>query len=96
MRFTSRKAIAVIAALSATALSTTAYAAASCGTDPVVLNSYFETGFPLPTRLSEEFTKQFPNVTFDIKIRNLGSVLAFAVTRPKSVAVGFSCGFANC
>ena len=67
MRVTSRKAIAVIAALSATALSTTAYAAASCGTDPVVLNSYFETGFPLPTRLSEEFTKQFPNVTFDIK-----------------------------
>jgi raffinose/stachyose/melibiose transport system substrate-binding protein len=67
VRVTSLKAIGVIAALSATALSTTAYAAASCGTDPVVLNSYFETGFPLPTRLSEEFTKQFPNVTFDIK-----------------------------
>ena len=33
----------------------------------MVLNSYFETGFPLPTRLAEEFTKQFPNVTFDIK-----------------------------
>ncbi|KQN75287.1 ABC transporter substrate-binding protein [Devosia sp. Leaf64] len=42
-------------------------AAPSCGPDPVVLNAYFETGFPLPTRLSEEFTKQFPNVTFDIK-----------------------------
>ena len=42
-------------------------AAPSCGTDPVVLNAYFETGFPLPTRLAEEFTKQFPNVTFDIK-----------------------------
>jgi raffinose/stachyose/melibiose transport system substrate-binding protein len=67
VRVTSLKAIGVIAALSATALSTTAYAAASCGTDPVVLNSYFETGFPLPTRLSEEFTQQFPNVTFDIK-----------------------------
>jgi raffinose/stachyose/melibiose transport system substrate-binding protein len=63
----SLKAIGVIAALSATALSTGVYAAASCGTDPVVLNSYFETGFPLPTRLSEEFTKQFPNVTFNIK-----------------------------
>jgi len=37
--------------LDLTALSTTAYAAASCGTDPVVLNSYFETGFPLPTKL---------------------------------------------
>lgn len=67
MRMTSLKAVGVLAALSATALSSTAYAAASCGTDPVVLNSYFETGFPLPTRLSEEFTKQFPNVTFDIK-----------------------------
>ncbi|KRA98357.1 ABC transporter substrate-binding protein [Devosia sp. Root685] len=32
-----------------------------------MLNAYFETGFPLPTRLSAEFTKQFPNVTFDIK-----------------------------
>jgi raffinose/stachyose/melibiose transport system substrate-binding protein len=64
---TSLKALGLAAALSATALSTTAYAAASCGTDPVALNSYFETGFPLPTRLSEEFTKQFPNVTFDIK-----------------------------
>jgi raffinose/stachyose/melibiose transport system substrate-binding protein len=67
VRMRSLKTIGVIAALSATALSTTAYAAASCGTDPVVLNSYFETGFPLPTRLSEEFTRQFPNVTFDIK-----------------------------
>ena len=33
----------------------------------MVLNSYFETGFPLPTELSKEFTKQFPNVTFNIK-----------------------------
>jgi len=39
----------------------------SCGTDPVVLNAYFETGFDLPFKLSEEFTKQYPNVTFDIK-----------------------------
>lgn len=44
-----------------------ALAAPSCGTDPVVLNAYFETGFPLPTELSKEFTKQFPNVTFSIK-----------------------------
>ena len=48
-------------------MATGAYAAPSCGTNPVVLNSYFETGFPLPTELSKEFTKQFPNVTFDIK-----------------------------
>jgi raffinose/stachyose/melibiose transport system substrate-binding protein len=38
-----------------------------CGTDPVVLNAYFETGFDLPFKLSEEFTKQFPNVTWNIK-----------------------------
>jgi raffinose/stachyose/melibiose transport system substrate-binding protein len=39
----------------------------SCGTDPVVMNAYFETGFETITRLTEEFTKQFPNVTWDIK-----------------------------
>ena len=56
-----------LAALSAAAMTGTAIAAPSCGADPVVMNAYFETGFPLPTRLAEEFTKQFPNVTFDIK-----------------------------
>jgi raffinose/stachyose/melibiose transport system substrate-binding protein len=44
-----------------------AAAGATCGTDPVVLNAYFETGFDIPFKLSEEFTKQFPNVTWDIK-----------------------------
>jgi raffinose/stachyose/melibiose transport system substrate-binding protein len=63
----SRHAIRALATLSVVATAGTAIAAPSCGTDPVVLNAYFETGFPLPTRLSEEFTKQFPNVTFDIK-----------------------------
>jgi len=42
-------------------------AASSCGTKPVVLNAYFETGFDLPFKLAEEFTKQYPNVTWDIK-----------------------------
>lgn len=42
-------------------------AAPSCGTDPVTLNAYFETGFELPFKLSEEFTRQYPNVTWDIK-----------------------------
>jgi raffinose/stachyose/melibiose transport system substrate-binding protein len=37
-----------------------------CGTAPVVLNAYFETGFDIPFKLSEEFTKQFPNVTWKI------------------------------
>jgi len=39
----------------------------SCGTDPVVLNAYFETGFDIPFALAEEFTNQYPNVTWDIK-----------------------------
>ena len=38
----------------------------NCGTDPVALNAYFETGFDLPFKLSTEFTKQFPNVTWKI------------------------------
>lgn len=38
----------------------------SCGKDPVVLKASFETGFDLPFKLSEEFTKQYPNVTWDI------------------------------
>ena len=41
--------------------------APTCGTSPVVLNAFFETGFDLPFKLSEEFTKQYPNVTWDIK-----------------------------
>lgn len=39
----------------------------TCGTEDVVLNAYFETGFDLPFELAEEFTNQFPNVTWDIK-----------------------------
>src|SRR5512139_2349646 len=57
------------AAPAATEAPTEAPAAAgpSCGTDPVVLNAYFETGFDIPFKLAEEFTKQYPNVTWDIK-----------------------------
>jgi raffinose/stachyose/melibiose transport system substrate-binding protein len=67
---TAPSAPAVSAAPSATGAAPSASAAAAgpdCGTDPVVLNAYFETGFDLPFKLSEEFTKQFPNVTWDIK-----------------------------
>jgi raffinose/stachyose/melibiose transport system substrate-binding protein len=39
----------------------------SCGTAPVTMKGYFETGFPLPKNLTDEFTKQFPTVTFDIR-----------------------------
>ena len=38
----------------------------NCGTEPVVLKATFETGFDIPFKLSEEFTKQYPNVTWDI------------------------------
>ena len=67
MRAYSRHALRIALTLSVATAAGTAFAAPSCGTDPVVLNSYFETGFPLPGKLAEEFTKQFPNVTFDIK-----------------------------
>ena len=39
----------------------------SIGTAPIVLNAYFETGFDIPFKLADEFTKQFPNVTWNIK-----------------------------
>ncbi len=67
MRAYSRHALRIALTLSVAATAGTVLAAPSCGPDPVVLNSYFETGFPLPSKLAEEFTKQFPNVTFDIK-----------------------------
>jgi raffinose/stachyose/melibiose transport system substrate-binding protein len=42
-------------------------AAPDCGTDPITLNAYFETGFDIPFKLADEFAKQYPNVTWDIK-----------------------------
>jgi raffinose/stachyose/melibiose transport system substrate-binding protein len=44
-----------------------AAAGPGCGTDPVTLNAYFETGFDLPFKLSDEFKVQYPNVAWDIK-----------------------------
>jgi len=44
-----------------------ASASATCGQAPVTLNAYFETGFPLPKALTEEFSKQFPNVKWQIR-----------------------------
>jgi len=45
----------------------TAGGVATCGTEDVVLDAYIETGFPLPNELFAEFTKQYPNVTFDVR-----------------------------
>lgn len=41
--------------------------APTCGEEDVVLDMYIETGFPLPKELADEFTNQYPNVTFDIR-----------------------------
>jgi raffinose/stachyose/melibiose transport system substrate-binding protein len=49
--------------------------APDCGTDDVVMNVYFETGFNLPFALTEEFTKQYPNVTWDIKEDQFSNLL---------------------
>jgi raffinose/stachyose/melibiose transport system substrate-binding protein len=59
--------LAVLLIAAQTPKAVVAQSAPSCGTQPVKLNAYFETGFDLPFKLSEEFTKQFPNVTWDIK-----------------------------
>ena len=49
------------------AASSAAAVTTSCGSDPVTLKGYFETGFPLPKQLADEFTKQFPNVKWDVR-----------------------------
>jgi raffinose/stachyose/melibiose transport system substrate-binding protein len=39
----------------------------TCGTEPVTMSGYFETGFPIAKTLTDEFSKQFSNVTWDIR-----------------------------
>jgi raffinose/stachyose/melibiose transport system substrate-binding protein len=48
----------------------------NCGTDPVVLKATFETGFPVPQQLADEFTKQYPNVTWDISQDQFANLIA--------------------
>jgi raffinose/stachyose/melibiose transport system substrate-binding protein len=64
----------------ATVAATTAPAAAApnCGTAPVVLNGYFETGFDLPFNLSTEFTKEYPNVTWNISQDQFANLITSA------------------
>ena len=52
---------------SAGASETAAAIGPDCGTEPAKLSALFETGFPRAFDLAEEFGKQFPNVTWDIK-----------------------------
>jgi raffinose/stachyose/melibiose transport system substrate-binding protein len=50
--------------------------APSCGTEPVELLAYFETGFPFQTALADEFTKQYPNVTWNIREDQFANLIA--------------------
>jgi raffinose/stachyose/melibiose transport system substrate-binding protein len=47
----------------------------SCGTDPVLMKVVFETGWDMPTQLTEEFMKQFPNVTWDISMEQFANLI---------------------
>jgi raffinose/stachyose/melibiose transport system substrate-binding protein len=42
-------------------------AAAACGTAPVTMDAYIETGFQVPNSLMAEFTRQYPNVKWNIR-----------------------------
>ena len=44
-----------------------ASATAGCGTAPVTMDAYIETGFQVPNSLMAEFTKQYPNVKWNIR-----------------------------
>jgi raffinose/stachyose/melibiose transport system substrate-binding protein len=44
-----------------------ASAAAGCGTAPVTMDAYIETGFQVPISLMHEFTRQYPNVKWNIR-----------------------------
>ncbi len=48
----------------------------SCGTEPVELLAYLETGFPFAKALTEEFSKQFPNVTWNIREDQFSNLIA--------------------
>ena len=37
------------------------------GTGQVTLRAYFETGFPMPKALTDEFTRQYPNVRWNVR-----------------------------
>ena len=50
--------------------------APDCGTEPVKLNIYHETISELMPQLSAEFTKQHPNVTFDLKSDSFANATA--------------------
>ena len=40
---------------------------ATCGDGPVTMQAYFETGFPVATALTDAFTEEFPDVTWEVR-----------------------------
>jgi raffinose/stachyose/melibiose transport system substrate-binding protein len=67
---------AAVAAIAPTSVMAQDEAAPSCGTEPVELLAYFETGFPFQTALADEFTAQFPNVTWNIREDQFSNLIA--------------------
>jgi raffinose/stachyose/melibiose transport system substrate-binding protein len=59
--------ISLLLVAAATAISQGAVLTPPFGKEPIVLNAYFETGFDIPFKLAEEFSRQYPNVTWNIK-----------------------------
>jgi raffinose/stachyose/melibiose transport system substrate-binding protein len=63
--------VAVVAATgapaSASSTAATPTLAKACGTKPVTLNAYIETGFQVPISLMNEFHRQFPRVSWKIR-----------------------------
>jgi raffinose/stachyose/melibiose transport system substrate-binding protein len=51
----------------ATSTASATSAAAACGTAPVTMDAYIETGFQVPNSLMAEFTRQYPNVKWNIR-----------------------------
>jgi raffinose/stachyose/melibiose transport system substrate-binding protein len=47
----------------------------TCGTVPVEMRGYFETGYPIYDALTTEFTRQYPNVTWDMRMDQYGTVI---------------------
>jgi raffinose/stachyose/melibiose transport system substrate-binding protein len=48
----------------------------SCGTEPVEMLAYLETGFPFANALVEEFQNQFPNVTIEVREDQFSNLIA--------------------
>lgn len=58
---------AAVVPASASGTATAASKTPTCGTKPVTMNAYVETGFPDPIDLMNAFHKQYPNVTWKIR-----------------------------